>query len=161
MFFKVLSALFLLLQNIIQSSLLCRNRHSAEDAETVTFHNNRHEDNKYIQETIPAIDFIKRLIRHIPEKHFKMIRYGGLYARHRKIDEKLHFAVSKTKRSKILSFNKWRSTILTSFGYDPLICPDCKHEMLFLELYYNHKRVSLEEMYEKIMSKARKRRSSA
>ena len=33
---------------------------------------------KYIEETIPAMDFIKRLIRHMPEKHFKMIRYGGL-----------------------------------------------------------------------------------
>ncbi|MFQ7356265.1 MAG: transposase [Coprococcus phoceensis] len=37
------------------------------DGDTVTFHYNRHEDNKYIVETLPAIDFIKRLIRHIPE----------------------------------------------------------------------------------------------
>ena len=44
--------------------------------------------NKDIVETLPAIDFIKLLIRHIPEKHFKMIRDGGLYARHRKTDEK-------------------------------------------------------------------------
>ena len=28
-----------------------------EDSETVTFHYNRHEDDKYIQETIPAIRF--------------------------------------------------------------------------------------------------------
>ena len=28
-----------------------------EDSETVTFHYNRHEDDKYIQETIPALDF--------------------------------------------------------------------------------------------------------
>ena len=48
------------------------------DGDMVTFHYNRHEDDKYVEETIPAIDFIKRLIRHIPEKHFKMIRYGGL-----------------------------------------------------------------------------------
>ncbi len=27
--------------------------------------------------------------------------------------------------------------------------------MMFLELYYNHKRVSLEELYEKAMSKSR------
>ena len=25
---------------------------------------------KFVVETIPAMDFIKRLIRHIPEKHF-------------------------------------------------------------------------------------------
>ena len=116
---------------------------------------------KYIQETIPALDFIRRLIRHIPEKHFKMIRYGGLYARHREIDKNLHLAISKAKRHTLRDFNKWRTAILSSFGYDPLKCPDCKHEMLFLELYFNHKRVSLEEMYEKIMSKARRRWSSA
>ena len=57
------------------------------DGSMVTFHYNRHEDDKYIQETIPVMDFIKRLIRHIPEKHFKMIRYGGLYARHLKTDQ--------------------------------------------------------------------------
>jgi hypothetical protein len=33
--------------------------------------------------------------------------------------------------------------------------------MLFLELYYRHKRVSLEKMYEKAMSRSRGKRSSA
>ena len=51
------------------------NRIDHYDGESVTFHYNRHEDEKYVEETLPAIDFIKRLIRHIPEKHFKMIRY--------------------------------------------------------------------------------------
>ena len=73
----------------------------------VTFHYNRHEDDKYIQETIPAMDFIKRLIRHIPEKHFKMIRYGGLYARHRKIDKNLYRGSFKRKTPCIYrSFNQ-------------------------------------------------------
>lgn len=60
------------------------------DGVFVTFHYNRHEDEKYVEETLPAMDFIKRLIRHIPEKHFKMIRYGRIYARHREIDKHLH-----------------------------------------------------------------------
>ena len=131
------------------------------DGDNVTFHYNRHEDGKYIEETIPAIDFIKRLIRHIPEKHFKMIRYGGLYARHREIDSKLYRAVSKSKHRIYRSFNQWRTAILTSFGYDPLECPNCKHKMTVLEIYYNHKCVSLEELYEKAISKSRGKRSSA
>ena len=32
----------------------------------VAFHYNHHEDEKYVQGTIPALDFIKRLTRHIP-----------------------------------------------------------------------------------------------
>ena len=131
------------------------------DGEMVTFHYNRHEDEQYIEETIPAMEFIQRLIRHIPEKHFKMIRYGGIYARHREIDSKLYRAISKSKHHIYRSFNQWRTAILSSFGYDPLVCPDCQHRMEFLELYFNHQRVSLEEIYEKVMSKSRGKRSSA
>ncbi|MCM1121727.1 MAG: hypothetical protein NC416_04000 [Eubacterium sp.] len=42
----------------------------------------------------------------------------------------------------------------------PLKC-ECGATMLFLELCFNHKRVSLEEMYGKAMSRSRGRRSSA
>jgi hypothetical protein len=141
--------------------VIATSRIDSYDGEMVTFHYNRHEDDQYIEETLPAIEFIQRLIRHIPEKHFKMIRYGGLYARHRKIDAKLYRAISKSKHHIYRSFNQWRTAILSSFGYDPLECPDCKHKMEFLELYYNHERVSLEELYEKAMSKSRGKRSSA
>ena len=113
-----------------------------------------------MQETIPVMEFIQRLIRHIPQKHYKMIRYGGIYARHRDIDKKLNRAISREKHPFYLSLNKWRTAILSAFGYDPLKC-ECGTTMLFLELYFNHKHVSLEEMYEKAMSRSRKRRSSA
>lgn len=131
------------------------------DGDSVTFHYNRHEDNAYVEETLPVIEFIQRLIRHIPEKHFKMIRYGGLYARHRESDKKLNHAISKEKHLFFLDYLKWRKCIFISFGYDPLKCPECGTVMLFLELYYNHKRVPLEELYQRAMSKARGKRSSA
>lgn len=130
------------------------------DGDFVTFHYNRHEDDKYVEQTIPVMEFIQRLIQHIPEKHYKMIRYCGLYARHREIDKKLHRAISHEKHSVYRSFNQWRTAILSAFGYDTLKC-ECGTTMLFLELYFNHKRVSLEEMYEKAMSRSRERRSSA
>lgn len=131
------------------------------DGNFVTFHYNRHEDNKYVIETIPVMEFISRLIQHIPEKHFKMIRYGGLYARHREIDNSLIRIISKEKRHIFRSFNKWRTAILSAFGYDPLICPDCGHRMDFLELYFNHQRISLDELYERAMSKSLGKRSSS
>lgn len=125
------------------------------DGENVTFHYNRHEDNAYIRRTLPAIDFIRLLIQHIPEKHFKMIRYYGLYSRHREIDKKLRRTVHKSKHALIRSFTKWRQDILLSFGYDPLYCPHCKKEMLLIEIYHNHKRVPLQELYERAMAKAK------
>ena len=130
------------------------------DGDLVTFHYNRHEDDKYVEETIPVMEFIQRLIRHIPEKHFKMIRYGGIYARRRELDKKLRRTISREKHPVYRSFNQWRTSILSSFGYDPLKC-ECGTTMLFLELYHNHKRVSLKEMYEKAMSRSRGKRSSA
>lgn len=129
------------------------------DGEKVTFHYNRHEDDALVTETIPALDFIKRLIPHIPEKHFKMIRYYGLYARHRDSDKVLKKAVSKDKRNFILSFHKWRTLLLLSFGYDPLECSHCGNTMSFLNLYFKQKHISLDEMYEKVMAKARWSRS--
>ena len=130
------------------------------DGDFVTFHYNRHEDDAYVEETLPVMEFIERLIRHIPEKHFKMIRYGGIYARHREIDKKLYRIISREKHRIFRSFNQWRTAILSAFGYDPLKC-ECGTTMLFLELYFNHKRVSLEELYEKVMSRSRGKRSSA
>jgi hypothetical protein len=90
------------------------------DGENVTFHYNRHEDDQLVIETLPAMEFIQRLIQHIPEKYFKQIRYYGLYSRNKEDEKKLHLAIAKEKRKTILSFNRWRDCILTSFGYDPL-----------------------------------------
>lgn len=47
------------------------------DGEMVTFHYNRHEDEQYIEETIPAMEFIQRLIRHIPENILKWFGMVG------------------------------------------------------------------------------------
>ena len=54
------------------------------DGKNVTYKYTRHEDNKVIVETVHVYEFIKRIIRHIPEKNFKMIRYFGIYSRRSK-----------------------------------------------------------------------------
>lgn len=131
------------------------------DGENVTFHYNRHGDDSYVEETITALEFINRLIQHIPEKHFKQIRYYGIYARHKMSDKKLTLAISREKHKFLLSFNEWRKSILSSFGYDPLKCSCCGSTMRFLELYFNHEKVSLDELYRKAMSKANGARSPA
>lgn len=125
------------------------------DGESVTFHYNRHEDNIYVEKTLPVLDFMRLLIQHIPEKNFKMTRYYGLYARHRKIDKSLYKAIHKSRHKFFRNFTKWRTDILLSFGYDPLSCPKCKQEMMLIELYYNHRKVSLQELYERAMAKAK------
>ena len=51
--------------------MIASSRIDKYDGKNVTFHYNRHEDGSYVEETIPATEFIQRLIRHIPEKHLK------------------------------------------------------------------------------------------
>ena len=85
--------------------VIATSRIDSYDGVCVTFHYNRHEDNQLITETIYALDFISRLTQHIPEKHFKMIRYYGIYARHRQSDLLLRRAISKEKHKIYLSFN--------------------------------------------------------
>lgn len=59
--------------NAIWRPVIALKRIDSYDGENVTFHYNRHEDNAYVKYTIPAIEFIKLLIQHIPEKHFKIL----------------------------------------------------------------------------------------
>ena len=129
------------------------------DGENVTFHYTRHEDNQLVHETLPALTFIEKLIQHIPEKHFKMIRYYGIYGRNRKSDNYLKRAISKEKHKIFRSFNRWRDCILLSFGYDPLTCIKCGFTMQFHELIHNKQSISLSEMYKRVMSKHRGCRS--
>ena len=62
---------------------------------------------KPITETIPALDFIKKLIVHIPEKQ-RFLR----------------------------SIQNWQQAILLSFRYDPLCCSKYVTSMLVLEAYH-------------------------
>lgn len=119
------------------------------DGDFVTFHYKKHEDDTLVTETIPALDFIKRLIVHIPEKHYKMLRYYGIYAKHHKQEKNLRKCFSNEKRKFLRSLLDWRNSILLSFGYDPLRCPECGTSMLVLEVYY--KKTALFEQYRKAM----------
>ena len=126
--------------------VIATSRIDSYNGSSVTFHYNRHEDDAFISETIPASDFIKRLILHIPEKHFKMIRYYGIYAKKHKNAHKLFLAVPKEKRRFLASLNTWRASLLLSFGYDPLWCK-CGHIMTVLEIC--HKGSPMIEIFRK------------
>nr|WP_289702140.1 transposase [Enterocloster clostridioformis] len=116
--------------------VIATSRIDAYDGDCVTFHYQRHEDHKTITECIPAIDFIKRLIVHIPDRHFKMVRYYGIYAKHHKQEKNLRKCLSPQKRQYLSRLLDWRNSILLAFGYDPLRCPKCGTSMLVLEVYH-------------------------
>ena len=65
------------------------------DGKNVTY---RYEDHRrgLVKETISAVEFIGRMIRHLPPKNFRMVRYYGIYAR--PIREKIHALVADALR---------------------------------------------------------------
>jgi len=101
----------------------------------ITFWYQRHDDSLFVVERINILDFIARLIIHIPEYQFKTIRYYGFYASksHKRFDE-FKLLVDKLKVPWFKSFLKWRFLLLASFKKDPLKCPKCDTIMLFQEL---------------------------
>ena len=136
--------------------VIANSRIDSYDGNFVRFHYNRHEDDAYVEESISAMSFIKRLIRHIPEKNFKMIRYYGIYAKHNyENDSSINHPITKEKRSVYSSFLKWRSNIFFSFGIDPLKCPDCGSNMSVLEFIVNKKHFTLRDLISNCMMNPR------
>lgn len=104
------------------------------DGEFVTFFYDKHEDGSRVTEKIHAFDFIKRLIIHIPEHHFKMIRYYGFYAKKYPNSLLLQLLTTPAKMTFRKKYSHWRARILLAFGFDPLSC-SCGHTMTLLALF--------------------------
>ncbi len=100
------------------------------DGEYVTFWYDRHEDNQRVEETIHAYDFIKRLIIHIYDKYFNVVRYYGLYAKkHINSDKFIHMLKPHVAEFR-KQLNNWRCRIELYFKHDPLHC-SCGHTFHF------------------------------
>lgn len=91
--------------------------------------------------TLPVLAFIGRLIRHIPDKHFKMVRYAGLFAtrwrEHYLAHARTVLGQSKAETSEAapvctLSWQERRRAA----GQDPLWCPTCQVPMHFVRLVF-------------------------
>lgn len=103
------------------------------DGTYVTYYYERHEDGKRIEETIHVYEFIKLLIKHIPDKNFKVVRYYGIYAKEHKHSKKI-FKLLNDNVIKIKELlRKWQYSIELSFGYNPTKC-SCGGKLIFFDL---------------------------
>lgn len=115
---------------------ISNSRISKYDGEKVTIWYKDHETGKRVEKTMSVEEFIKRVIRHIPDRQFKMIRYYGIYANNptRKplVVKMVHEKVREVKRR----YENWRNRIQLSFGYDPLQCEKCGGKMTLSDVFY-------------------------
>ena len=125
--------------------VMAQSRISNYDGQFVTFFYDRHEDGKRVSERVTAFDFIKRLIIHIPDEQFKMIRYYGLYAKEYTHSSKLYLMDNVNMKIFRKKYSHWRARILLAFGYDPLWC-SCGHTMTLLEIFHPSKNQYLDNL---------------
>ena len=103
-----------------------------KESKTVSWFYNDHKDEKRHDVTDNVIDFINRLIIHIPDYHFLTTRYYGFYANaSKKTLDKVHVLLgikknkdySREKRTKVLKNKlnklKYRTHLIDSFNLRP------------------------------------------
>ena len=115
------------------------------DGKTVRFWYEDHKTKKRQEMRLSVMQFIGRLVMHIPKKHFKMTRRYGLYRRGFnkraqkivslwKYMKKRQLRLIKMKKKK--RSLKWRERMIKSFGVDPVICKECGKEMELWEIWH-------------------------
>lgn len=113
------------------------------DTEKVTFVYEREE--KTYTVVMDKYEFIHNVIKHIPDKNFKMIRYFGIHARRAK--KAVHIAMEKLGLlvKYVIKPFSWRKNVKEYTGNDPLKCKDCGGEMLLYKVIYRNKKGKLRE----------------
>ena len=114
--------------------VIAESRITEFDGENVTWFYIDHKDNKkhIIKES--ALEFIKKLVKHILPSNFKSIRSYGYYNKPSKLDDNTNKIVSKEKIPFRRSLFRWTNSIISSFGRIPIKCPSCGNLM---ELMFN------------------------
>ena len=114
--------------------VMAQSRITNYDGTNVSYWYQRHEDNEIVNVTEHAYEFIKKLVIHIPEKGFNMLRYYGLYAMPDKKTEHLNHLTGRHLRKSIRLMQYWVFRIELAFHHDPLKCP-CGGYMEFKDIY--------------------------
>ncbi len=85
--------------------------------------------------TLKTIEFIRKLVRHIPPHYFNVIRHYGILASrvktaYKKITDKL-----LGKAAGVKAALNWQERQTAFRGNDPLLCRICKRAMVFVSAY--------------------------
>jgi hypothetical protein len=100
-----------------------------------------HYDNTKKYMTLPVMEFIAKIITHIHDCNFRCIRYFGFLAN--RVRGKLLAIVHSLLQSNIDLTRKisisWRNMFIASFGYDPLLCSECRNTLQLSNIFFQKK----------------------
>ena len=126
-------------------AVLAEYRITFYDGKVVRFsYRDQAQAGKTSYKTLPVVSFIGRLVRHIPDKGFKMIRHTGLFAPRWKTQhlEQACAALAQdtghpsqtpvATTAEATSLLSWRERRIAHDQDDPLVCSTCQVEMELL-----------------------------
>jgi hypothetical protein len=100
------------------------------------------------QEVFSALDWLARLVTHIPSKGEQLVRYYGYYSnksrgvRNKSNDEKILTPAEAIILNSNISRKKyrknWARLIKKVFNIDPLLCPKCDGKMKIISFIEDH-----------------------
>jgi hypothetical protein len=106
------------------------------DGNSVSYWYRDHKTGQIEHETLPALQFMERMVQHILPKGFHRIRYYGLHGnvRYKKMREHLAQIIptdipTNPRSYRVLPARPFQQRFFDSFGKDPLLCLKCDHEM--------------------------------
>ena len=93
--------------------------------------------------TVKVHTFIGRLIRHIPDKQFPMIRYAGLFSNRwkQRYLSQARVALNRSEQDDFDTTNtypSWAERQMDYTGNDPLICPHCDQPLTFIGTFFGN-----------------------
>lgn len=105
-------------------------RIKAYDGACVTYEYLDHYTNTTATMTLPVLEFLGRLVTHIPDRHFRNIRYYGFLANRVRgkllpLVRQLLGQVQHLSKAAQKVYTPWRQMRIATSGYDPLRCPAC------------------------------------
>jgi len=125
--------------------VLAQSRITDYDDEFVTFTYTPHDSDELVSETLSVFDFIKKLIIHIPDRSFRMIRYYGFYAirssKHEQYLRRIKRIDPCTHKKLKWIYGSWRERIKHFFLYDPIKCT-CGASMELIDILKSSRAVA-------------------
>jgi len=109
------------------------------DGNNVIFKYLDHKTNQYLESSFSVFDFIARLIQHIPDVNFRMIRYYGVLANRvrSKLLPILYRFLGQTEKGQLI-LPSYSSLIYSNFNLNPFICSKCNTHMLHVLTIYRN-----------------------
>jgi hypothetical protein len=114
------------------------------DGKSVLFSYEDQVSSKTLYVRLTVEDFIARLIRHIPDKGFRQIRYAGIFAA--RVRSKLIPAVNNILENIRKSVNIFIGNLRNYLAQTPR-CPSCGCEMILIGVSHNGKYLQISEAY--------------